>query len=127
MLKKLGMKAIFVLMGMGLFVGVNAQTATVGSLSGTVRDPSGAAVPKADVEIKEETTGATRTATANDDGYYVAPSLPAGRYSVSTAPQGFKRTLVTGVEVHVAENKVLNLDVQVGQVSETVTITSEGA
>ncbi len=58
MLKKLGMKAMLVLMGIGLFAGVNAQTATVGNLSGTVRDPSGAAVPKADVEIKEESTGA---------------------------------------------------------------------
>ncbi|HEY8187945.1 MAG TPA: carboxypeptidase regulatory-like domain-containing protein, partial [Pyrinomonadaceae bacterium] len=127
MLKKLGMKAMLVLMGIGLFVGVNAQTATVGNLTGTVRDPSGAAVPKADVEIKDESTGAVRNATANDNGYYVVPSLPAGIYTVSTAPSGFKRTVVTGVEVHVTENKVLNLDVQVGQVSETVTVTSDAA
>jgi hypothetical protein len=127
MLKKLGMKALLVLMGVGVFAGVNAQTATVGNLSGTVRDPSGAAVPKAEVEIKEEATGASRTATANDSGYYVAPSLPAGRYTVSTAPQGFKRSVATGVEVHVGENKVLNLDVQVGQVSETVTVTADAA
>lgn len=127
MLKKLGVKALLVLMGIGFFVGVNAQTATVGTLSGTVRDPSGAAVPKAEVEIKEEGTGVMRTATANDSGYYVVPSLPAGRYTVSTAPQGFKRTIVTAVEVHVTENKVLNLDLQVGQVSESVTITSDAA
>ena len=127
MLKKLGMKAMLVLLGLGLFAGVNAQTATIGNLSGTVRDPSGAIVPKADVEIKEEGTGATRTAHANDDGYYVFTSLPAGTYTVSTAPPGFKRTVATGVEVHVGENKVLNLDVQVGQVSETVTITSDAA
>jgi hypothetical protein len=127
MLKKFGMKAMLLLMSIGLFACVNAQTATVGNLSGTVRDPSGAAVPNADVEIKDEGTGASRTAHANDDGFYVAPSLPAGRYTVSTAPQGFKRTVVTGVEVHVAENKVLNLDLQVGQVSEIVTVTSEAA
>ncbi|HYU99575.1 MAG TPA: carboxypeptidase regulatory-like domain-containing protein, partial [Pyrinomonadaceae bacterium] len=127
MLKKLGMKAIFVLMGMGLFVGVNAQTNTVGNLSGTVRDPSGAAVPRADVEAKEEGTGATRTAHANDDGYYVFTSLPAGQYTVSTSPKGFKRTVATAVDLHVGENKVLNLDVQVGQVSETVTVTSDAA
>src|SRR5882757_319633 len=127
MLKKLGMKSMLVLLVMGLFAGVNAQTATIGNLSGTIRDPSGAVVPKADVEIKEESTGATRIAHANDDGYYVFTSLPAGRYTVSTAPQGFKRTVATGVEVHVGENKVLNLDVQVGQVSETVTITSDSA
>ncbi|HWN08664.1 MAG TPA: carboxypeptidase regulatory-like domain-containing protein [Pyrinomonadaceae bacterium] len=127
MLKQLGMKAMLVVVGAGLFVGVNAQTATVGNLSGTVRDPSGAAVPKAEVEIKEEGTGATRTANANDDGYYVFSSLPAGKYTVSTAPQGFKRTVASGVEVHVAENRVLNLDLQVGQVSETVNITSDSA
>src|SRR5687767_15875751 len=109
MLKKLGMNAVLVLMTIGFCVGVNAQTAIVGNLSGTVRDPGGAAVPKADVEIKEEKTGAERTAHANEDGYYIFTSLPAGIYTVSTAPTGFKRTVATGVEVHVAENKVLNL------------------
>src|SRR6185295_11982362 len=127
MLKKLGMKAMLVLLGLGLFTGVNAQTATGGNLGGTVRDPSGAAVPKAEVEIKEESTGVARTVTANDDGYYFVPSLTAGRYTVTTSPQGFKRTVVTGVEVHVSENKVQNLDVQVGQVSETVTVSSDSA
>jgi hypothetical protein len=127
MLKKLGIKAMLVLLGVGFFVGVNAQTATVGNLSGTVRDPSGAAVPKADVEVKDERTGASRTAHANDDGHYVVPSLPAGLYTVSTSPQGFKTTVASGVEVHVGENKILNLDVQVGQVSETVNVTSDSA
>jgi hypothetical protein len=127
MLKKLGMIAMLVLVGIGLSAGVNAQTSTVGNLGGVVRDPSGAAVPKADVEIKDERTGATRTAHTNDDGYYLFTSLPAGVYTVSTSPQGFKSTVATGVEVHVAENKVLNLDMQVGQVSEVVTVTSEAA
>jgi len=127
MLKNFGLKALSILMFVGFVVGVNAQTATVGNLSGVVKDPSGAAVPKAEVEIKDEGTGILRTATANDNGYYVVPSLPAGRYTVTAAPQGFKRTVVTGVEVHVAENKVVNLDVQVGQVSETVTVTSDAA
>ena len=127
MLKQLGMKALLVVMGIGLFAGVNAQTATVGNLSGTVKDPSGAAVPNADVEVKEENTGATRVAHANDDGFYLFTSLAAGRYTVSTAPTGFKRTVANGVEVHVGENKILNLDLQVGQVSETVTVTSDAA
>ncbi len=127
MLKKLFMNALLAVMAIGLFSVANAQTATVGSLSGTVRDPSGAAVPKADVEIKDENTGATRTAHANDDGHYIFSSLPAGRYTVSTSPPGFKTTVATGVEVHVTENRVLNLDVQVGQVSETVNVTGDTA
>jgi hypothetical protein len=126
MLKKFSLQVLVLLISAGFSV-ANAQTATVGNLSGTVRDPSGAAVPKAEVEIKEENTGASRTATANDNGQYVVPSLPAGVYTVSTSPQGFKTTIATGVEVHVSENKVLNLDVQIGQVSETVNVTSDSA
>src|SRR5205809_5753781 len=126
MLKKIGFLVLVVLFGAGFFI-ANAQTATVGNLSGTVRDSSGAAVPKAEVMIQDERTGAMRTVTANDDGFYVAPSLTAGTYTVSTSPQGFKKTVATGVEVHVAENKVLNLDLQVGQVSETVTVTGDAA
>ncbi|HEU4836061.1 MAG TPA: hypothetical protein VFS90_16655, partial [Pyrinomonadaceae bacterium] len=45
----------------------------------------------------------------------------------STAPTGFKKTVTTGVELHVNENKTVNLDLQVGQVTETVTVTSEAA
>ena len=126
MLKKLGLQVLVVLISAGAFV-VNAQTATVGNISGTVRDSSGAAVPKAEVLIEDERTKASRTVTANDDGYYVVASLPAGKYTVSTSPQGFKKTVATGVEVHVSENKVLNLDLEVGQVTETVNVSSDAA
>ena len=64
---------------------------------------------------------------ATDDGFYNATSLPAGVYTISTSPTGFKKTVTTGVELHVSENKTVNLDLQVGQVTETVTVTSESA
>jgi hypothetical protein len=48
-------------------------------------------------------------------------------YTISTAPTGFKKTISTGVDLHVNENKTVNLDLQVGQVTETVTVTSEAA
>ena len=127
MFKKFGLNVLVVLIGIGMFAAVNAQTSTVGNLRGTVRDPSGAGVPRAEVEVKEEGTGATRTATANDNGDYTVPSLPAGKYMVSTSPAGFKKTVAQGVEVHVGENKVLNLDLQIGQVTESVTVSSNAA
>src|SRR5215213_9108070 len=101
MKKKLGLYAVMVLLGVGLLSGVHAQTSTVGSISGTVRDPQGATIPNAEVVIQEEATGQTRTARTDDDGNYSAQSLPVGRYSVSAAPQGFKKIVATGVEVHV--------------------------
>lgn len=120
-------RASLLLLSIGLVVGVHAQSSTAGNITGTVRDPQGAAVPKAEVTIVEAKTGASRTVTANEDGFYNAPSLPAGVYSISTAPAGFKKTITTGVELHVSENKTVNLDLQVGQVTETVTVTSESA
>ena len=121
------MQASVLLLGLGLLIGVHAQSSTVGSITGTVRDPQGAAVPKAEVTIVEDKTGISRTVTANDDGFYNSASLPAGIYTVSTAPAGFKKSVTTNVDLHVNENKTVNFDLQVGQVTEIVTITSEAA
>lgn len=120
-------QASLLLLSMGLLVGVHAQSSTTGNITGTVRDPQGAAVPKAEVTVTEEKTGASRTVRATEDGFYNATSLPAGMYSISTAPTGFKKTITTGVELHVNENKTVNLDLVVGAVTETVTVTSESA
>ena len=120
-------QASLLLLCVGLLVGVHGQSSTTGNITGTVRDPQGAAVPKAEVTVVDDKTGSSRTVTANDDGFYNVPSLPAGMYTVSTSPAGFKKTITTGVELHVNENKTVNLDVQVGQVTETVTVTSEAA
>lgn len=120
-------QALVLLLSIGLLAVVHGQSSTAGNISGTVRDPQGAAVPRAEVTIVDEKTGASRTVTASADGFYNAPSLPAGLYTISTAPTGFKKMVTTGVELHVSENKTVNLDLQVGQVTEIVTVTSESA
>ena len=51
--------------------------------------------------------------------------MPFGRYSVTTAPQGFKKILSTGLELHINENLVVNLTLEIGPVSETVTVSNE--
>lgn len=125
MMKKLGLQALLFLLAMGFLAAVHAQSSTVGSISGTVRDPQGAAVPKAEVTIMEETTGASRTVVADDDGFYSAPSLAVGRYTVSASPKGFKKTVNSGVDLHVGDKLVVNINLEVGQVNETVNVTGE--
>jgi hypothetical protein len=110
-----------------MFAAVSGQVTTVGSISGTVRDPKGAAVPKAEVQIQDEASGSTRTVVSDDNGFYLAASVPVGRYTISTSPQGFKKTVAAAVDLHVGENRTVNLDLQVGLVSETVTVTSDAA
>src|SRR5882762_6256204 len=126
MLKKLGLQVLVVLIG-ALFFVAHGQTTTVGTISGTIRDEKGAVVPRAVVSIQGEGNGISRTVNSDDNGFYLAASLPAGRYTVSTAPSGFKKTVAPAVDLHVTENKVVNLDLQVGQVSETVTVSSDAA
>src|SRR2546423_7645402 len=112
MLKKLGVQIVMVLVGV-LFFTAYAQTTTVGTISGTVRDEKGAIVPKAEVSIQSEGTGISRTVTSDDNGFYLAPSLPAGLYTNSTAPHGFQKTNASRGYLHVAENKIVNLGLQV--------------
>src|ERR1044071_9043129 len=123
MRKKLALYAVLITLAAGLLAGAHAQTSTAGSISGTVRDPQGAAVPNAQVVIEEETTAQKRPVRTGGDGTYSAESVPVGRYSVSAAPQGFKRTVATGIEVHVAERVVADIKLEVGAVTETVTVT----
>lgn len=115
---------VLILLAGGFLTGVHAQTTTVGSISGTVRDQQGAVVPRAEVVILEERTGLSRTVMTNEDGFYSAPSLTVGRYLVSAAPSGFKKTVVSGLELHVSENLIVNLTLEVGQVTETVDISA---
>jgi hypothetical protein len=124
-LRRNGLQALLFVLCAGLLIGVHAQTSTVGNITGTVRDPNGAVVPRAEVTIIEERTGLSRTVMTNEDGVFVAPSLPLGRYTVSTAPQGFKKTVNSGLELHVNENLVVNLTLEVGQMSDTVNVTAE--
>lgn len=120
---KILLRTLLVVLGTGLCTVAHAQSSTVGSISGTIEDNHGAAVSHAEVEITEESTQQSRTVKTDDNGFYSAESLPVGVYTVKTGPSGFKSTVAPGVQVHVAEKVVVNLELEVGAVSETVTVT----
>jgi carboxypeptidase family protein/TonB-dependent receptor-like protein len=93
-----------------------------GTIRGNVTDASGAVVPDAEVTITNDGTGETRAVTTNDQGEYVAVSMPAGVYTISVKKSGFKQAINRGVELHVASTEVSNAILQVGNVSEEVTV-----
>ena len=80
----------------------------IGSLTGTVIDPSGTPVPNAAVSIVNEATHATTNATTSS-GVYVASNLPPGIYDVSVTASGFKEFKQTGVTISVATTNTLNV------------------
>ncbi|HEV7905704.1 MAG TPA: carboxypeptidase regulatory-like domain-containing protein [Pyrinomonadaceae bacterium] len=97
---------------------------TTGSLNGTVSDPGGAIVSGASVTIKNNATGAERTATTSDNGSFNFPSLEPGEYSVSVEASGFKKSVAPRVVVEVANPAQVTMALEIGSVSEVVTVTA---
>lgn len=98
---------------------------TTGTISGTVTDASGAAVPGATVTIQNADTGITRNTTTGPTGRYEAPNLPVGRYEVRASSTGFQTSVRAGIELTVGRNAVVDHQLQVGEVTQQVTVTGE--
>jgi hypothetical protein len=105
-------------------VAAQAQAAN-GNIEGTVRDSSGAALPGVTVTITNMDTGTTRSVVTNEAGVYRAPLLPLGRYRISAELQGFKTFEQQGISLSAGQTALINVALSVGNVSETVTVTSE--
>ena len=101
----------------------SAQTET-GSIGGFVKDPTGGVVPKAKVTITNEGTGAAEKLTTDGSGYYIAPNLPPGIYTMSAEAPGFK--LYESKHNRLAPNSAVSLDANmaVGAVTETVEVAA---
>ena len=96
-----------------------------GTISGTVTDASGAVVPGATVKVTNVNTRVTTAITTNTAGFYVASSLNPGVYDVQAESTGFKTALTSGVALQVSANLRINLTLEVGQTSETVSVVAE--
>jgi hypothetical protein len=105
-------------------VSLHAQT-TNGSIEGSVTDPSGGAVAGASVTARNMDTGLTQTTTTTDAGIYSLPNLPPGRYSVTVEAPNLKKYAQEGVTVTTGTAISLNIPMQLGAVSESVTVTAD--
>src|SRR5216684_3767255 len=92
---------------------------------GRVTDPSGAVVPQAEVEIKNVETDLSVVRTTNSDGLYSIPSLHPGHYLISVRKPGFKTVTVTELTLNVQDNVARNFQLQVGSISESITVTAD--
>ena len=108
-------------LSLAVFATPAAGQAIFGEITGTVTDPSGAAIPKATVTATCLNTRATRVVTTGDAGSYRLTSLPPCPYEVTVSAQGFK-TSVTKEQVEVGITIKEDFMLQVGQKSETVTV-----
>ncbi|HEV2418111.1 MAG TPA: TonB-dependent receptor [Terriglobia bacterium] len=97
--------------------------ATYGNIIGTVTDSTGAAVPGVQVSIKNVATGVVVTAETNDSGNYTAPNLLPGTYTLNFSKRGFQSFSQQNVTVAVGTSSRVDAKLQVGSMSQTVTVT----
>jgi hypothetical protein len=115
----------------GLTILILAMTVTAaaqetrGTIAGRVLDEQGGAMPGVSVTITNIDRNVSTTLTTNSSGYYEAPLLLPGNYTVSAELQGFKTSARSGIILSVAQQVAVDLTMGVGSVSETVTVSGE--
>src|SRR5215510_12722172 len=95
---------------------------TTADLVGTIKDSSGAVVPGVTVALTNEATGVSRSTTTGEGGTYSFTSLQPGRYRLTAELPGFRKVERTGVELQVNQRAQIDLDLEIGLVSESLLI-----
>src|SRR5215831_9643172 len=125
-----GFRVLIIFLSASLFSSAAAPYATsqdiFGRISGTIADPTGAVIPGAKVTITNEETRLARTITADTRGFYVAPELRAGTYSVTAEQRGFKTTTKSGNDLVAGARMTVDLTLQIGAVTENVEVRTTG-
>ena|SRR5690242_2355628 len=102
---------------------VIAQTNS-GELTGRVTDKSESVVPDAQVLIRNTGTGDVRETLSNNEGCFVATFLPPGQYEVTASAQGFMKAVLAGIRIEAGQRVNVSLVLDVGSVSESVTVSA---
>jgi hypothetical protein len=116
---------LLLLFGALSFESLSQTLVTTGVVRGVARDSSGALVPGAIVVLSARSTGQPSTRKTNDAGIFVFPSQPVGTYTMEVTAAGFRKELVQGIYVQVGQPTTVNVSLQPGTGSESITVTGE--
>ena len=115
--------AAFFLIGMTLSWGQSGR----GSLTGSVKDHTGAVIPNATVVLTEANSGSQYNTQSNNDGLYSFPELPPGTYNLSVSASGFSQYEQTGINVTVGTPATVNVALTVGASTQSVTVRADAS
>jgi len=117
---------VLLALGAVLALGTGSSQGLTGAIIGIVKDPGGSVVPDAVVKAKNAATNADVLTKTDQEGYYRFANLPPGNYSVSVEAAGFRKSERPQQLVTVAANVRVDFSLEIGQVSETVTVDGAG-
>jgi hypothetical protein len=95
------------------------------ALGGRVTDTQGAVIPNAEVVVTAEDTGVKQHTKTNDQGNWIVRFLIPGRFNFSVTAPGFQLSQQTGITLQTADNKLVDVQLQVGSVQQTISVTAE--
>jgi len=123
---KRGLYTFLLLLAGMIFLPAGARgQAVTGTLVGTITDPGGAVIPNTPVSITDQGTGAVTNATSNESGNFTFTFLPPGTYTVMVAAPGFQKKVTSGVSVPVNTTTRVDIALQAGSTSQTITVTDQ--
>src|SRR5581483_12085579 len=96
-------------------------------INGTVKDQSGAVLPGVDIMVVQTDTGIIRSTVTNETGSYALPNLALGPYRLEASLPGFRTYRQTGIVLQVDSNPVININLEIGQVTEQVEVQANAA
>ena len=111
----------------GCSAGLLGAQSTTQQISGLVKDATGALVTTAKVSARHVATEQVRTTQVNESGYYLIANIPIGEYEITAEAPGFKKFTQKGVMVSVNSRVNVDINLEVGAVSESVTVTADAA
>ncbi|PYV03618.1 MAG: hypothetical protein DMG10_10710 [Acidobacteria bacterium] len=97
------------------------------SVSGTVKDPSGAVIPNAEVSLKSLATGAVTKITTNESGLFRFPNLQAGAYELTVSAKGFRDFVQRGISLSINDTVTINVPLEVGQANQAIEVTADAS
>ncbi len=97
---------------------------TTGTILGDVKDPSGAAVPRADVTITNTATNISTVVHTTDSGAYTVPQLIPGPYSVTVTMQGFEKSVIANLDLSAGDRRRADVSLVVGSTNQTIEIST---
>ncbi len=120
------MFAVLALLGC-LACAVVAQSVATAQVSGVIRDPEGAAIPGATIQLTQTDTGLVRTASSNASGAYVLANLPVGPYALRVSKPGFVTFVQSGIVLQVDASPNLSPTLKIGAQATTVEVNAAAA
>jgi hypothetical protein len=99
-----------------------AAQGNTATISGTVTDPSGAAVPDVALEVRSLDTGARQSAASDGQGRFRVPQLSLGTYEVQASKTGFETMLRRGITLNIGSEIVIDFSLQIGQAQQTIAV-----